>query len=246
MGLRLPNVWKRGQIELQRGTNFSMLGPAGSGLRPAPPRRTSPAAIPSCPDTKRARRLEYEQLPERRASMNKLLALFFLSAGTTPAQSPFDGTWIINWDTIQLPAKVSEYRLTAGMIHCVGCTANVSITTDGHDQKIPAGSYWDTASARIIDPRSVEITIKKAGKTLFTEIDTVSPDGRTLTQSVKDTTEAEAVTIDTLNRRVSNGPAGSHTISGTWRAYKENRSKNGSIINSKGTLKLSAFRFLAN
>jgi len=54
--------------------------------------------------------------------------------------------------------------------------------------------------------------------------------GGTLTQVVQDTTEALAVTIETLSKRVDPGPAGSHAISGSWQAYKTSRSKNGSTI----------------
>ena len=58
---------------------------------------------------------------------------------------------------------------------------------------------------------------------------------------MKDTTEAETVTIETHNRRIEKGPNGSHAISGSWRAYKTNRSRNGSIIRYKCT----ADRFIA-
>ena len=56
-----------------------------------------------------------------------------------------------------------------------------------------------------------------------------------LTQFVEDTTEAEAVTIETFSRRVENGPAGAHAVSGSWQAYQIQRSKNGSIIKYKCT-----------
>jgi hypothetical protein len=77
---------------------------------------------------------------------------------------------------------------------------------------------------------------KKAGKTMFTEVDAVSPDGTTLTQLVRDTTEAQTVTIETHHRRIEKGPAGAHAISGSWRAYKTHRSRNGSITKYKCTV----------
>jgi hypothetical protein len=86
-----------------------------------------------------------------------------------------------------------------------------------------------------VDAFTVEIISKKAGKTMFTETDTVSRDGSMLTKLVKDTTEAQTVTIETLSRRIDNGPAGSHAISGSWRTYRINTSKNGSIITYKCT-----------
>jgi hypothetical protein len=40
---------------------------------------------------------------------------------------------------------------------------------------------------------------------MLTKVDAISPDGSTLTQMVKDTTEADTVTIETHNRRVESG-----------------------------------------
>jgi hypothetical protein len=65
---------------------------------------------------------------------------------------------------------------------------------------------------------------------MFTEVDSVSQDGKTLIQMMKDTTEAETVTIETQSHRVEGGPADSQAISGTWRAFKASRSLNGSLI----------------
>jgi hypothetical protein len=47
---------------------------------------------------------------------------------------------------------------------------------------------------------------------------------------VKDTTEAETVTIETQSRRLEGAPVGFHAISGSWKAFKANRSLNGSLI----------------
>jgi hypothetical protein len=86
-----------------------------------------------------------------------------------------------------------------------------------------------------VDAHTVEFIAKKAGKTTFTEIDAISPDGDILTQLVKDTTEGETVTVETRNRRITKGPADSHAISGSWRAYKTSRSRNGSVVKYKCT-----------
>ncbi len=163
--------------------------------------------------------------------MRTLFALLLFLPVASPAQSPFDGTWIIVTDTMRLPEKPAEYLLAKGMFRLAG----TEIKADGDDQKVPETGYWDTISVRIVDERTVEIISKKAGKIMFTEIDTVSADGGTLTQVVKDTTEAQAVTIETLSKRVEQGPAGSHPLSGSWQAYKTNRSKNGSTIKYRCT-----------
>ena len=163
--------------------------------------------------------------------MKLLLALLFLSPVPALAQSPFDGTWTIDADTTQLPQKPATYLLAKGKFRWSG----KEINADGTDQKVPETGYWDTVSVRVVNDHTVEIISKKAGKTMFTEVDTVSQDGRTLTQLVKDTTEAEAVTIETISKRVEEAPAGSHVLSGSWQAYKIEKSKNGSTIRYKCT-----------
>src|SRR6266481_2452458 len=167
--------------------------------------------------------------------MKRLLTAMLFMAGRLCAQSPFDGTWMIDSDSMTVPEKPAVYLISKGMIRGVGCAGNVEIKADGDDRKIPTGSYWDTASVRVVDSSTVEIICKKAGKPMYSETDTVSPDGNMLTQMVKDTTEAEAVTIETFSRRVEKGPDEAHAVSGSWRAYKVKRSKNGSIIKYKCT-----------
>jgi hypothetical protein len=165
--------------------------------------------------------------------MKILLGLLLLSPVVSFAQSPFDGTWIIDSNTIQPPQKPAVYFLSKGMFRWGG--VGTEIKADGTDQKVPKTGYWDTVSVRVVDDHTVEIISKKAGKTMFTELNTVSADGGTLSQVAKDTTEAQAVTIETLSKRVEQEPAGSHALSGSWQAYKVNRSKNGSIITYKCT-----------
>ncbi len=167
--------------------------------------------------------------------MKWLIVVFVLSPAVALGQSPFDGTWVISTGAAQLPQKPMLYLLANGTFRCSGCITETEIKADGYDHKVAEMAYWDTLNVQIVDDRTVEIIAKKAGKTMFTEVDAVSPDGITLTQLVKDTTEAETVTIETHDRRVGKGPVGSHAISGSWRAYKTSRSRNGSIIKYKCT-----------
>jgi hypothetical protein len=163
--------------------------------------------------------------------MKKLLLLLLFSTASF-AQSPFDGTWLF---TAPLPQEPAVYSLTKGIFHCSGCMANAEVSADGYDHKVAETAYWDTLNVQIVDAQTVEIIAKKAGKTMLTEVDAISPDGSTLIHLVKDTTEAETVTIETRNRRIEKGPDGSHAISGSWRAFETNRSRNGSTVKYKCT-----------
>ena len=164
--------------------------------------------------------------------MKRLIALLLFSPAASLSQSLFDGTWLF---TAPLPQKPAVYSLAKGMFRCSGCLPNMEIKADGDDHKVAETDYWDTVNLQTVDDHTVIFIAKKAGKATFTEVDAVSPDGSTLTQLVKDTTEAETVTIETRSRRSGKGPAGSHAVSGSWRAYKTSRSRNGSISQYKCT-----------
>lgn len=161
-----------------------------------------------------------------------LLALCLYSSNAR-SQSPFDGTWII--DTGKNENLVSEKPRALSVADGMFREADRQLKADGSDQKVPATGYWDTVSVRIVDDRTVEIVSKKAGKPMFTETDTVSTDGNTLTQVMKDTTEAEAVTFESDFRRIAAAPAGAHAVSGSWQVFKQSRSENSTVIKYKCT-----------
>jgi hypothetical protein len=165
--------------------------------------------------------------------MKRLIFLLLLSPVVSFGQSPFDGTWLF---TAPLPQEPAIYLLAQGKFRCSGCLANLEIEADGDDHKVAETDYWDTVNVQSVDAHTVVFIVKKAGRTMFTEVDVVSGDEGELTQMVKDTTEAATVTIETRNRRIApKRPAGSHAISGSWRPYKTSRSRNGSISRYKCT-----------
>jgi hypothetical protein len=155
-------------------------------------------------------------------------ALLFLG-GLSAAQSPFDGSWV-NKMGERLPEGPISYSLSEETFRCSCAIGGIEIKPDGYDHKTPETAYWDTLNVQAVDAHTVLSIAKKAGRTMFTEVDSVSQDGNTLTQMVKDTTEAETVTIETQSHRVEGGSAGSHAVSGTWKAFKASRSLNGSLI----------------
>jgi hypothetical protein len=165
--------------------------------------------------------------------MKRLLIAMLFMPGALCAQSPFDGTWVIDSDSVQLPEKPLVYLLSDDTFCCF--LTDSKVKADGNDHKVVALAYADTESVRVVDAHTVEVIAKKAGETMFTEAYVVSSDGNTLTETSKDTTEKVAVITETVFQRVDKGPSGSHPISGSWRAYKTKRSKNGSIIKYKCT-----------
>src|SRR5215470_4994020 len=98
--------------------------------------------------------------------MKTILALLLLSPIASLAQSPFDGTWIIDTGTNQPSQKLTLYSLAKGQFR--GPDWAASVKADGNDQKVPPNGYWDTVSVRIVDDHTVEIIYKKAERTMFT------------------------------------------------------------------------------
>jgi len=168
--------------------------------------------------------------------MGKVFIFLLLMPVVAGAQSPFDGTWVIDPVSFKPPEVPAEFFLANGTFRCTGCTGDISIKADGQSHSIPDAIYWNAASVRAVDSHTIEITTNKNGRVFYAETDTVSPDNNEMIQLVKDTTEAEAVTTETRFHRVKNGPVRAHAVSGSWRAYKVDRSRNSLIIKYKCTL----------
>ena len=178
--------------------------------------------------------------------MKKLFCIALLAALLPPsqaaAQSPFDGTWTIDLNTTQLPTKPGAYLLQAGVYHCRTCIPPIDVRADGLDHRVSGDSCYDTVSIRVLDDRTVQETDKNRGKIVHTEKMTVAADGNTAVWEFSDSCDAngEEVTWKQISVRVSKGPAGSHAISGSWRAMRiVNSSENGLTA----TLKLDGDNF---
>jgi len=178
--------------------------------------------------------------------MKKLLALLLFAPSLLFAQTPFDGTWVAKVDTAQLPKKPEVYFLSKDTYRCSSCIPPIEVKADGADQKVTGHTYYDTVAAKIVDDNTAEITNKKDGQTVYTETDTISADGKTLTAKFSDQTggNKEPVTGEVIYKRVGKQPAGAHALSGSWRTEKiENISNNGLAVTYQGTengLKMSA------
>jgi len=168
--------------------------------------------------------------------MKKLLALLLFAPSMLMAQSPFDGTWMTKLDTAQFPKKPDKYLVDKGVYHCLTCVPKVEAKADGTDQKVTGHPYYDTVAIHVVDTNTVEVTQKKDGKTAYTETDTISSDGQTMTTKFIDSTEAKPVTGEITYTRADKAPAGAHAMSGSWRLQKVTSvSNNGLTATYQGT-----------
>ena len=144
------------------------------------------------------------------------------------AQSAFDGTWKFDMSKVQFPKKPDSYLLQNGMYECKNppCAPPFSIKADGTDQKVTGDPRFDTVNVKVIDEHNVEITYKRDGKVVFTEKDSVSADGNTLTVNWTDTGNPSGgpQSGSGTAKRVDKGPAGANMISGSWRTEKADMS----------------------
>lgn len=175
-----------------------------------------------------------------------LLQASLLLPALALAQSAFVGTWKADVkNNIQLPKKPNEYLLTGGVYHCKTCAPPYSVPADGQDHKVTGHPYFDTAAIKVVDDNTIQETDKKAGKTVTTVVTKVSADGTTATFDVIDSSASsgDPVKVKGESVHVAKGPAGSHAISGSWRATKfESVSDNGLLTTwslSGSTLKMS-------
>ena len=144
------------------------------------------------------------------------------------AQSPFDGTWVGKIDSAQLSKRPEVFSLHQGMYSCSTCIPKINVKADGQEQKVTGDPYTDTIRVNVVDANTVEFTTKKDGKVVGHETDMISPDGKTLIDKFTDLSGTHPVDGEMSYARVGAGPAGSHALSGSWRAEKINDiSKNG-------------------
>lgn len=148
--------------------------------------------------------------------MKKFIWLVAILPTLAWAQSPFDGTWVGSMASAKVTGKPDTYLVADGMYTCEACVPGLKIKADGSDQKVTGHAYYDTASARIVDPRTLEVVYHRGAKLVTKRTLTVSPDGKTLTDDFVSYDGPTESTGKLVSTRVADGPAGSHALSGSW------------------------------
>lgn len=156
-----------------------------------------------------------------------LIAAALCVPATCLAQSPFDGTWHTDLGKAKISPKPNVFYLSQGWYHCVSCSPAYDVKADGTDQAVTGQSY-DTVSVSEVDPKTISIVAKKAGKAVFEQTRSVSADGKTL--MVKTTSHPmnsdQPVTGEASAKLSGIPPAGVHATSGAWVIDKVKSSDN--------------------
>lgn len=148
--------------------------------------------------------------------MKRLLVLGTLTPVVALASSAFDGTWNTDLHTFKVTGKPDIYELSGGMYTCNSCAPVYKIKADGTDQAVPDTGFSDHVAVSIVDKSTVDITFKKAGKTLAKGVLTVSADGSMFTGKYTNYYGEKPVMGTITEKRVAAGPTGSHALSGSW------------------------------
>jgi len=154
--------------------------------------------------------------------MKTLFSLMLIFSGTVLAQTPFDGTWVAKMETVQLPQSPQVYLLQNAVYECSSCIPKIKVNADGKDHPIAGSPYFSAISIRVIDNNHLELVERQRDKTVYSETDTVSPDGNTLMQNITDSAGADGqpISAQKTSVRISAAPEGSNPISGSWQAQK--------------------------
>lgn len=161
--------------------------------------------------------------------MKKLLAAaLFLVPSILFGQNALQGTWRANMDQSTLSPKPYVFSVVGDTYECSTCAPVIKIKADGTDQPVTGQSY-DTLSVRVDDTKTIRLTGKKAGKTVFEQTRTVSDDGSTLAlkSSAYAKENGKQVETEVSFTRIDKGPAGANGTSGSWQINKVTESDSG-------------------
>lgn len=164
----------------------------------------------------------------------------WLSACCYPAwpQSPFDGTWKIDLSKTEQPAKPDVFLLQEGKFQCQTCDPAISVKADGTDQRFAGNPCYDTVNIKVLSDRVIEETDRHNGKPVRTLRIEVSQNNDQASFDLTDmcNKNSDPVSVRWLAKRVTQAPAGSHLVSGSWRTVKqESAAENALLV----TLKLA-------
>jgi hypothetical protein len=150
----------------------------------------------------------------------KLLLPALLLPAVSFANSPFDGTWIIQPELTKFSLRPLSMTLDDHVYRRTSCVSALEVPADGTEHTVEAAPDLDAISVHVVDARRMEISRKLAGKLTWKGLYTVSPDQHSMTLEFIDDSAPRTVTGVLLYTRESSVMPGLHSLSGTWRPEK--------------------------
>jgi hypothetical protein len=142
-------------------------------------------------------------------------------AAAAASLGALSGTWKIDLASLKFEGKPDEYLLKDGSFSCASCIPPYALAADGQMHPVADRDYWDSASVKVVDDKTVEFHRAKAGKEVSSMTQSVSADGKVMTVKFKDmTTPGQVIEGTGTLQRAGPAPAGSHAVSGQWKQDK--------------------------
>jgi hypothetical protein len=160
-----------------------------------------------------------DKIADLEMSMKKLLCVvLWLLPVMLFAQGPFDGTWKTNMAESKLSQKPYVFSVNNGMYNCESCVPKINVKADGKDQAV-TGQPYDMIAVQAVDPNSIHVVTRKAGKPTGDSTRTVSADEKMLTVvgTSYPADGSQPYKYEAKYARIAKGPAGSNATSGSWR-----------------------------
>ena len=144
------------------------------------------------------------------------------AGATTAAAGDINGTWVADLASVQIETRPDEILVQDGQYECKTCTPPYKVAADGAFHPVTGQPYFDSASVKIVDDKTIMRTGKKGDRVTGETTTSVSADGNTLTVNFTDSSIADAPAVkgSYTETRVGPGPAGAHAVSGQWKPAK--------------------------
>lgn len=154
--------------------------------------------------------------------MRNVFAAGVLAAAllSTPAfaESPFDGTWLVDQAQTKIDPKPVVLSLRKGLYHCATCEPAYSVKADGQYHPVKR-DYTDAQKVTVVSSREVRSEAQRGGKVMGGTTWTVSADGKTLTSKWWNVDNAKAERMSGTNTftRLGQPAKGMNLLDGSWR-----------------------------
>ena len=148
--------------------------------------------------------------------MKKMTVLILLIPVSALASTPFDGTWKVNLDSIQVSGKPNVEEIKDGMYTCSSCVPSFTIKADGTDQQTPVHNLRDHMAIKIVSPTVVQYTEKKDGKVTSVSGSPCPAMAARSRRCLPTTRPTSRSSGEFTEKRVGPAAAGAHAVSGAW------------------------------
>jgi hypothetical protein len=162
--------------------------------------------------------------------MKRIIAAVLSAIPAMAWAAAFDGTWVADVTSTQMEGKPDTYLLQNGQFFCNACPSEVKIAADGNSHKVSGNSYYDEMTVTVLDPRSIKMSAAQNGKRTYELTMTVSADGKTMTDDFVNYQAPKPAPAKFIYTRIKAGPAGAHTISGSWEQDAKNSTMSPDLV----------------